>query len=57
VGLSPASGTILRRFAEISGNELTVRLQGGGNQQGQQTATLVMLRRLSGEAEMLPPRR
>jgi hypothetical protein len=56
-GVSPGPGSILRRFVEISGNEVTVRLQGGGNQQGQQTATLVTLRRLSGEAEMLPKSR
>jgi Lipocalin-like domain len=55
-GVSPSAGTTLRRFAEISGNELTVRLTPTGNQQGQ-TSTIVILRRLSGEAEMLPRRR
>ena len=55
-GVSPAAGTILRRFAEIKGDELTVRLAPGANQQGQgqQTATIVILKRLSGEADMLP---
>lgn len=54
-GVSPAAGSILRRYAEISGDELTVRLQGGGpNPQGQQIATVVILKRLSGAADMLP---
>jgi Lipocalin-like domain len=57
-GLSPTQGTILRRFADIEGDELTVRLQPGRNQQGQEatTATIVVLKRLSGVDEMLPPR-
>ena len=53
-GVNPAAGTILRRFAEIKGDELTVRLAPAGNQQGQETSTIVILRRLSGEADMLP---
>jgi len=53
-GVNPAPGSILRRFAEISGSELTVRLQPAAVQQGQQTATHVTLRRLSGVDEMLP---
>ena len=53
-GLAPGAGTILRRFADISGNELIVRFPPATNQQGQQTTTLVTLKRLSGEAEMLP---
>ena len=54
-GLSPAQGTILRRFADIEGDELTVRLQPGRNQQGQEAtnATIVILKRLSGVDEML----
>jgi hypothetical protein len=52
-GVSPAAGTTLRRFAEIKGDELTVRLTPTGNQPGQ-TSTIVILHRLSGEAEMLP---
>ena len=55
-GLSPAQGTILRRFADIEGDELTVRLQPGRNQQGQEAtnATIVILKRLSGVDDMLP---
>ena len=53
-GVSPASGTILRRFVDIAGSEVTVRFPPNTNQQGQQTTTLVTLRRLSGEKEMLP---
>lgn len=56
-GISPAPGTTLRRFVELSGNEVTVRFPPATNQQGQQTTTLVTLRRLSGEADMLPRRR
>jgi hypothetical protein len=54
-GLSPGQGTILRRFADIEGDELTVRLQPGRNQQGQEAAnaTIVILKRLSGVDEML----
>jgi hypothetical protein len=55
-GLNPGGGTTLRRSVELSGNEVTVRLLPGANQQGQQVATLVTLRRLSGEADMLPSR-
>jgi hypothetical protein len=53
-GINPGAGTTLRRFAEIKGDELTVRLTPTGNAQGQQTSTIVVLRRLSGEADMLP---
>jgi hypothetical protein len=55
-GLSPVQGSILRRFADIEGDELTVRLQPGRNQQGQEAAnaTIVILKRLSGVDEMLP---
>jgi len=56
-GVSPAAGTTLKRFADLSGSEVTVRFPPTTNQQGQQTTTLVTLRRLSGEAEMLPRRR
>lgn len=52
-GVSPAAGTTLRRFADIKGDELTVRLTAAGNPQAQ-TSTIVILRRLSGEADMLP---
>ena len=49
-----APGTTLKRFAEISGNEVTVRFPPTTSQQGQQLTTLVTLRRLSGSADMLP---
>jgi hypothetical protein len=52
-GLSPVQGTVLRRYADINGDELTVRLQ-NRNPQGQDTATLVILKRLSGDTEMSP---
>ena len=52
--LSPAAGTILRRYADIKDNtELTVRLTPNGNQQVQ-TQTIVILHRLSGVDDMLP---
>ena len=53
-GVSPVAGTILRRSAVIAGDELTVQLPTTRNQQGQEAATVVTLKRLSGEAEMLP---
>jgi hypothetical protein len=53
-GVSPAAGTTLRRSAEISGDELTVRLPPGRNSQNPDAGTIVILKRLSGEAEMLP---
>ena len=53
-GVSPTQGTILRRSADIVGDELTVRLPTTRNQQGQEAATVVTLKRLSGAAEMLP---
>jgi hypothetical protein len=53
-GVSPVGGSILRRSAVISGDELTVQLPTTRNQQGQEGATVVTLKRLSGEAEMLP---
>jgi hypothetical protein len=53
-GISPAPGTILRRFAGISGDELTVRLPPGRTQGGEETNTIVTLKRLSGVDEMLP---
>jgi hypothetical protein len=52
-GVSPAAGTILRRYADIKDNELTVRLTPTNNQPVQ-TQTIVILRRLSGADEMLP---
>jgi len=52
-GVSPAAGSILRRYADIKDNELTVRLTPTNNQ-AVQTQTIVVLRRLSGADEMLP---
>ena len=53
-GVSPIGGSILRRSAVISGDELTVQLPATRNQQGEDAQTIVLLKRLSGEAEMLP---
>jgi Lipocalin-like domain len=53
-GVSPAAGSILRRYADIKGEELTVRLTPTNAQQAQQTNTIVILRRLSGIDDMLP---
>ena len=53
-GVSPISGSILRRAAVISGDELTVQLPATRNQQGEDAQTIVTLKRLSGEAEMMP---
>lgn len=53
-GVSPIGGTILRRAAAISGDELTVSLPRTRNQQGEDAQTIVTLKRLSGEREMLP---
>ena len=53
--MSNVPGTILRRFAEFSkdGNELEVKFAPVRDQQGRMVVTSVMLRRISGEAEML----
>ena len=53
-GVSPISGSILRRAAVISGDELTVQLPATRNQQGEDAQTIVILKRLSGANEMLP---
>jgi hypothetical protein len=56
-GVSPGTGSILRRYADITGDELVVRLQGGGAQPAAdrpRTVTIVNLRRLSGAEDMLP---
>jgi hypothetical protein len=57
-GISPGTGAILRRAAEITDDTLVVTLQNTGSiENGTQpeTATQVILRRLSGADEMLPP--
>jgi hypothetical protein len=51
-GVSPSAGAILRRFAEITGDELVVTLTGSNPQST--NATIVRLRRLSGADDMLP---
>ena len=59
-GISPGTGAILRRAAEIDGDELVVTLQNtGAIESGEQpeSATTVVLRRLSGADEMLPTTR
>jgi hypothetical protein len=53
-GVSPIAGTTLRRSALISGDELTVQLPRTRNQQGEEAQTVVTLKRLSGEMDMLP---
>lgn len=53
-GTNPVSGTTLRRFVELNGDEATVRLPTTRNQQGQEMSTVVILKRLSGETEMMP---
>jgi hypothetical protein len=53
-GVSPVAGSILRRSAVIAGDELTVQLPRTRNQQGEEAQTVVTLKRLSGEAEMMP---
>jgi hypothetical protein len=57
-GVAPTSGAILRRYAEVSGDKLVVRLQGGAARSADdaapRTATEVLLERLSGADDMLP---
>jgi hypothetical protein len=51
-GVSPSAGAILRRFAEITGDELVITIPSGNPQST--LATTVRLRRLSGVNDMLP---
>jgi hypothetical protein len=57
-GIAPTSGSILRRYAKITGDELVVRLQSGAAPRPgaapPRTATEVVLKRLSGADDMLP---
>lgn len=56
-GISPGPGSILRRYAEIDGDTLVVRLQSlafGNPDNGPRTVTEVELHRLSGAVDMLP---
>jgi hypothetical protein len=52
-GVSPTTGSILRRYAAITGDELIVTLGGGANNRPR-TVTEVVLHRLSGADDMLP---
>jgi len=47
-------GTTLKRPLEVSGSEVTIKFPPATGQNGQQTSTWVVLRRLSGEADMMP---
>lgn len=58
-GISPTTGSILRRYAAITGDELIVRLQSGAARTADDdaprgSATEVILHRLSGADDMLP---
>jgi hypothetical protein len=52
--LGPGNGNTLKRPFELIGNEIHLKFPPTVNPQGQETTTLVTLKRLSGEAEMLP---
>jgi hypothetical protein len=57
-GVAVTGGTILRRYATITGDQLVVRLQSGAARASTdappRTATEVLLQRLSGAEDMLP---
>jgi hypothetical protein len=55
-GLSPQGPQTLKRFFDLapSGDEVNLRFPVNRNQQGQETTTLVTMKRLSGEKDMLP---
>ena len=54
-GVSPGPGSTLKRPIELKGDEVTINFPPTTNQQGQRTATQVVLRRLSGAEAMIPP--
>ncbi len=56
-GVQPSAGAILRRYADITGDELVVTIRGAAQAPDDrpQFATAVHLRRLSGVEDMLPP--
>jgi hypothetical protein len=58
-GVAPTGGAILRRYAEVNGDKLVVRIQGGlaraSPDAAPRTSTEVLLERLSGADDMLPP--
>jgi len=53
-GMSPQGPATLKRFFDLapSGDEVNLRFPVGRNQQGQETTTLVTMKRLSGERDM-----
>jgi hypothetical protein len=53
-GASAGTGGTLKRPLEMKGNEVTIKFPPTRNQQGQENTTWVTLRRLSGEADMIP---
>jgi hypothetical protein len=57
-GVAPTSGAILRRYAEVSGDKLVVRIQGGAarapDNNTPRLATEVVLERLSDADDLLP---
>jgi len=55
--LGPGNGNTLKRPFELVGSEIHLKFPPTLNPQGQETTTLVTLKRLSGEAEMLPQSR
>jgi hypothetical protein len=58
-GVSPQGPTTLKRFFDLapSGDEVNLRFPSTVNQDGQELATLVTMKRLSGERDMLGPTR
>ena len=58
-GVAVTGGAILRRYAEVTGDKLVVRIQGGAARTSDddtpRLATEVLLERLSDADEMLPP--
>ena len=54
-GVTMTPGTTLKRPLDLSGSgdEVTIKFPVNPNQQGQQTTTWVVLRRLSGEKDMI----
>ena len=54
-GLSPQGPTTLKRFFDLapSGDEVNLRFPVTTNQQGQEMTTLVTMKRLSGERDMV----
>ena len=53
--MSPQGPTTLKRFFDLApaGDEVNLRFPVAVNQQGQETTTLVTMKRLSGERDMM----